>query len=122
VDELYGVYRKHSGGLWSAIDAPERLYWDLQTREFVVDHLEGFVPATGNKVRYRKRIQKLEKAQQQQSSLGLRWQLSMAALTFPYRESFSRRYATIFIVELWLAPLKPLLLTVRDFVQARQKR
>ena len=118
VDELYGVYRKHGGGLWSAIEVTDRLYWDLQTREFVAGQIEGLAPSTGNTDRYRKRIERLEKAKQHRGSLGQRWQLSLAALTFPYRKSFSVRYATIFVVELWLTPLKPALMAIRGFIQS----
>jgi len=113
IEGLLGVYRKHGGGIWSAIDASERLFWDLQTRAYTASNLEGLAPPSRLGRSFHGHMKRYEAAQRDGRDLKARWQLSLAALCFPYRRSFSLEYVAIFTVELWLGFLKPALLALR---------
>jgi glycosyltransferase involved in cell wall biosynthesis len=114
LDEVRGVYRKHDQGIWSGQRAVRRLYWDLDCRAFVLgrladeDGLES--PADAG---FRRALQTADTAMGADRRIATRWQLSLALLRFPFRRALSPTYYAMFLIELWAAFSKPLLLRLR---------
>ncbi len=115
LDTVYGIYRKHDQGIWSGENSLRRLYWELDTRSFVLDRLPGTVKRrVGTSSSFQRELEAADSAIDAERGLAARCRLTLALARFPFHRALSATYHAMFLVELWARFSKPLLLRLRD--------